>query len=290
MLSTIDCIPCFVRQAAEAVALSTTDEAQRERLLRHLLSDIAVADWSAVPVALSQAMQRTVRAETGALDPYRALKERMNRTALELLPGLEAALHRQPDPRAAAVRLAIAGNLLDAGSKNRIEPEDLPRHLQSIWTAPLVGPVEDFFRAAEKARKILYLADNAGEIIFDRLLVEALPPGRVTVAVRGRPVINDATLEDAEVAGLTRIATVIDNGSDAPGTLLDDCSDAFRSCFANADMVIAKGQGNYETLCQTPGNLWFLLTVKCPVIGACVGAQVGTHVLTNTRPVLLGRF
>ena len=123
------------------------------------------------------------------------------------------------------------------------------------------------------------LADNAGEIVFDRLLIEQLPIDRVTVAVRGYPVINDATLDDAETAGLTDIVDVISNGSDAPGTLLDDCSEAFRSRFEEADLIIAKGQGNYETLAQSPRPIFFLLRVKCPVVARDLDYPVGSMVV-----------
>jgi uncharacterized protein with ATP-grasp and redox domains len=211
------------------------------------------------------------------------------KTALDLLPALADLAHRHQHPREAVARLAIAGNLLDAGSKTRLAPEDLAERLNSIWDMPLVGSVTDLFRAADSARRILYLADNAGEIVFDRLLIEALPAQKVTVAVRGVPVINDATLEDAETAGIPRIAMVIANGSDAPGTLLEECSEEFRDVFNRADLIIAKGQGNYETLSDTHKDVFFLLTVKCPLIAADIGAPVGALVVKRTRSGERGR-
>jgi len=282
MNMALECIPCFVRQAAEAVEMSGIDDRRREQLLRRLLHAIADADWDVMPVAITQRLNRMVRAETGQADPYRPLKDRMNRTALGLLPALADLAHRHQRPREAAVRLAIAGNLLDAGSKLRLAPEDLPARLNGIWDMPLVGSVADLFRAADDARHILYLADNAGEIVFDRLLIEALPIQKITVAVRGAPVINDATLEDAETAGIANIVSVISNGSDAPGTLVEECSQEFRDVFNRADLILAKGQGNYETLSDTHKDVFFLLTVKCPLIAADIGAPVGALVVKRT--------
>jgi len=279
MNTTLDCIPCIVRQAAEALEMTGCGGPRQEELLRRLLRDIAAADWAVVPALIAQRVQRTVRAETGDGDPYRKLKGRMNRTALDLLPELADAVGRQPDPREAVLRLAIAGNLLDAGSKVRLAPEDLSARLKGIWSLPLAGSAAELFRAAKEAREILYLADNAGEIVFDRLLVEALPAGKTTVAVRGAPIINDATREDALQAGLPAVARVIDNGSDAPGTVLEECSAEFRSQFESADLIIAKGQGNYETLSDTRKRIFFLLTVKCLLIAADIGAPVGTLVV-----------
>lgn len=279
MKTTLDCIPCLVRQAAEALEMTGCDGPRQEALLRRLLLAIAAADWAVAPVLIAQRVQRMIGGETGDSDPYRKLKERMNRTALDLLPELADAIGRQPDPREAVLRLAIAGNLLDAGAKVRLAPEDLSARLKGIWSLPLAGSPAELFRAAGEARKILYLADNAGEIVFDRLLVEVLPAGRITVAVRGAPIINDATREDALQAGLPAVARVIDNGSDAPGTVLEECSAEFRSQFESADLIIAKGQGNYETLSDTRKRIFFLLTVKCPLIAAAVGAPVGTLVV-----------
>jgi len=224
-----------------------------------------------------------VREQTGQADPYRELKDEMNRVALDLLPTLAETARSRPDPHEAVVRLAIAGNLLDAGSKLRLVPEDMAKHMQTIWEMSLVGHVELLFRAADEARSILYLADNAGEIVFDRLLIEALPLEKVTVAVRGGPVINDATIADADAAGITGIVPVVANGSDAPGTLLAECSAEFRALYDGADMVIAKGQGNYETLSDVHKTVFFLLTVKCPAIASDIGAPVGCMVISQGR-------
>ncbi|MDD5706283.1 MAG: ARMT1-like domain-containing protein [Kiritimatiellae bacterium] len=285
LITALTCIPCLARQAAESAEMSTADGPARERLARLLLREIADADWRQTPVTISQRLQRLVRSEGGARDPYRELKMRMNTVALDLLPTLAAAAARQPDPREAAVRLAIAGNLLDAGSKNRLTPEELPAHVAKVWQLPLVGDVAALFRAAESARNILYLADNAGEIVFDRFLIEALPAGRVTVAVRGVPVLNDATLEDAELAGLTRLTKVISNGSDAPGTIFEQTSQDFQRLFLDADLIISKGQGNYETLSDSERPIFFLLTVKCAAIGVAVGAPVGALVVKEHRHI-----
>ena len=284
-----DCIPCFVRQAAEAVEMSAIDSRRKEQLLKRLLHEIADADWDVMPVSIAQQVQRLVRKETGQADPYRLLKDQMNRTALDLLPSLTDLVRHHRDPREAMARLAIAGNLLDAGSETRLAPEDMAERLNAIWDMPLVGSVADLFHAADNARRILYLADNAGEIVFDRLLIELLPAQKVTVAVRGVPVINDATLEDAQTAGLADVAQVIANGSDAPGTLVEECSQEFRDVFHRADLIIAKGQGNYETLSETNKRVFFLLTVKCPMIGADIGAPVGALVVRDNKDGRPGR-
>jgi len=178
-----------------------------------------------------------------------------------------------------AVRLAIAGNVIDLGVKSNLNESQIHEAIETCLTEPLEGDLKQFAAAITGATRILYLTDNAGEIVLDRLLIEQLPREKVTVAVRGTPVINDATRTDAETAGITGLVPVIDNGSDAPGTILEDCSGVFRRHFAEADLIIAKGQGNYETLREVPRPLYFLLRVKCPVLAQDLGCPVGRLVL-----------
>ncbi len=283
MKAALECIACLVRQATEAVEMSGGNRTQQERLLRQLLHEIADLNWDQVPVSITQYIQRKICAQTGTPDPYQALKKHMNSAALKLLPTLSAKIRQHPNPREAILRLAIAGNLLDAGSKTRLAPEDLATRLQTIWDTPLWGSLDALFKAAQAARRILYLADNAGEIVFDRLLIEALPLEKITVAVRGSPIINDATMKDARIAGITNLVQVIANGSDAPGTLLRECSPDFQTHYRAADLIIAKGQGNYESLAGSSKQIFFLLCVKCPTIAAHIGAPPGSLVVQRGR-------
>jgi len=259
--------------------MSVSDKQQEEVLLKQILRLIADADWDVMPVSIAQRVQRLVRDHTGQGDPYRILKDKMNRIALDLLPQLTEKVKNHHFPSEAVTRLAIAGNLLDAGAKVRLAPEELVERLKAIWDKPLIGSVEELFKGADAASRILYLADNAGEIVFDRLLIEALPYKKITVAVRGMPVINDATMEDAKTAGIDKLVQVVANGSDAPGTLVDECSDEFREAFEQADLIIAKGQGNYETMSENQKSVFFLLSVKCPLIALNIGAPVGSLVV-----------
>ncbi|MDD3604847.1 MAG: ARMT1-like domain-containing protein [Kiritimatiellae bacterium] len=276
MKTVIECIPCFARQAAEAVEQTVSDPVRREALLRRLLKAIAEEPWNGTPPVMAQRIHRLIRYELGSEDPYRDLKARMNQTAESLIPNLRKLLAGHEDRRETAVKLAIAGNRLDAGAKTQIGPDELPGHMADILSTPLRGDPKRLFKAAKEAHCILYLADNAGEIFFDRLLIEELPAEKITLFVRGAPVINDATLEDADSAGLPEILPVFGNGSDAPGTIVDDCDDKFREWFDCADLIIAKGQGNYETLSDTSRHIFFLFTVKCPVIAKQVGEPVGS--------------
>ncbi len=280
MKTSLECISCFVRQATEAVSCCVNDESRRSDILRVILRELTQADWSSVAPKIGQLIHRVIRRETGVSDPYADMKRRMNQLALELLPQLQQEARLANDPCAAVVRLAIAGNLLDAGAKSGLT-EDGCRStlLRACRGECLEGASDRLFGAVAEAKRILYVADNAGEIVFDRALIEMLPMDKVTVAVRGVPVINDATLEDALAAGLTDKVKVISNGSDAPGTILDDCSSEFRNAFEQSDLIIAKGQGNYESLSETDKHIFFLLQVKCDCVAKHLGVPAGSTAL-----------
>lgn len=253
-----------------------------EVILRRVLRELADADCSATPPEIAQMLHRIIREESGNTDPYLFLKDRINQLALAALPASREMIAAAADPREAVVRIAVAGNFLDAGAKVQIQPEDLPSMLGNVWEQPLAGDPHELFRAADAAERILFLADNAGEIVLDRLLIEALPYQKITVAVRGRPILNDALRGDAILAGIAELVPVIDNGSDAPGTVLADCSDEFLEHFQRADLIISKGQGNYETLSRVDAPIFFLFTVKCPLVADQMGEPTGTLIAKRT--------
>ncbi len=277
MKTHLDCVPCFIRQALEAVRMVTDDEAAQGEIIRRALKKLASEmDMSRPPPVLGQRIHRLIRELTGSRDPYREVKKRFNQYALELYPEMKRRIESFPDALEAGVRIAVAGNIIDFGVNADLNDAQVLQAIDDALTQS-IGPasVNEFRTAVVEARDIMYVGDNAGEIVFDRLLIEQMPYERVTFIVRGEPVINDVTLEDAKATGMTELVNVIDNGSDAPGTLLESCSREFRDRLDAADLVIAKGQGNYETLSEIEKETFFLLRAKCPVIARDIGCEVG---------------
>jgi uncharacterized protein with ATP-grasp and redox domains len=277
----LDCIPCFLRQCLDAARNTTEDARLHEQVVREVLRLACDLDLNRPPPWVGQIIHRRLRELTGVDDPYREAKSRFNTLALSMLPEIRAVVKRDPHPLLAAAKAAIAANVIDLGVKSALGESQARESLRDSCTAEVYGDLEGFQRQVDEAREILYLADNAGEIAIDRLLIEELGPERVTLAVRGRPVINDATIDDARATGLHELTRVIDNGSDAPGTILDDCSAEFMEQFHKADLIIAKGQGNFETLSEIDANIFFSLKVKCPVIATHIGLPPGTHALVR---------
>jgi len=289
MKTTLDCIPCFIRQALDTARMVMTDQSDHERIVRDVLHWAVGIDLDQSPPRMAQRIHRHLRQLTGNQDPYRAAKDYQNRMALTLLPNMRAKMADSPDSLLTAVRLAIAGNIIDMGVHSKLTAAQLQASIQQALSDELVGYSEFLRRVMDNARRILYLTDNAGEIVFDRLLIEVLGPERVTVAVRGAPVINDATSVDAHAVKLDEIVAVTDNGSDAPGTLLDDCSAGFKRQFTASDLILAKGQGNFETLSDVRAPVVFLFQAKCPVIASHARVPQGSHVLKWFYPETFNR-
>ena len=284
MRTYFDCIPCFLRQSLDSVRLITDDERIHEELMRQVLALACKMDLRQSPPAMAQKIHQLIRKLTGVQDPYRRIKDRFNRLALQMYPELKNRVATSADPLETAVRLAIAGNIIDFGVNSDLEESHIEIIIAESLTAPLdMGVLEDFKQAAAQAENILYLGDNAGEIVFDRLLIELLGCKRITLVVKAGPIINDATIEDAIDTGLSDVVKVIDNGSDAPGTILRSCSESFRRRFNEADLIIAKGQGNYETLNNADKEIFFILRAKCPVIARHLGCEIGSLVLTKNE-------
>jgi damage-control phosphatase, subfamily I len=279
MQTTLDCMPCFVRQALGAVREVTDDVEDAGRMLRDVLLEMSQMSTQQSPVVMAQRIHRLVRGLAGGIDPYRDAKDRCNRIALDLYPKVALMVRQSGNPLEMALRMSIAGNAIDFGPHQHVDRKHVDQAISHASSSELYGDVAGFADAVSRAGSILYLADNAGEIVFDRLLIEQLGADRVTLVVRGAPVLNDAQRSDVEIAGLADIVEVIDNGSDAPGTLLDDCSDEFRRRFYQADLVIAKGQGNYESLNDADREVFLVLQAKCSVIADQLGCPVAALVV-----------
>ena len=291
MRTELTCLPCFTGQIERTLAYAGVNGSTGLRIRRKAERILERSSLDQAPARISTEIHRMIREETG-IDPYLQVKESYNRIALDRLPALRKMAEEAVSPRTGrtdllegCVRLAIAGNVIDFGIYDRI---DLDRSIEESFALPLSPDAYDAFAdAVHKAGFVLYLCDNAGEIVFDRVLIETLQAmGRsVTAAVKGVPVINDATRSDAEAAGLTgSLLRVIDNGNDGIGTLLELCSPGFMEAYRSADLIISKGQANYETLAEERDTrIFFLFKVKCPVVAGSLNRPEGDIVLMTNR-------
>ncbi|HEX69591.1 MAG TPA: DUF89 family protein [Candidatus Bathyarchaeota archaeon] len=276
----LDCIPCFLRQALEAVKMSTNNDAVREKALREVVTYLSQVKWTTDIPRIGTEVHRIVKKVTGNSDPYKQLKNKYNKLAAQLYPKLEFMVKNSSDPLFTALKIAIAGNAIDFGPKAEI---NLEKEVKNALTNELaINHIESFRHELKPETDLLYLADNSGETFFDRILLEELTKfkTRIVYVVKGGPILNDATIDDAKIAQIDKIADVISTGTDCAGIIFDECSEEFIEAFKKSSIVISKGQGNYESLNEVKDKkIFFLLKVKCPIVGKKIGARVGSIVL-----------
>ncbi len=275
-----DCVVCLFQQALNTARVATPDPVIQERILRRVAEYAAAAPLDQSPARYSTPVYRIVSELAGQPDPYARHKKEANRLALDLLPSLREAVATAPDPLEAALRAAAAGNVIDMGIGQKF---DLRKDLVEFMRRPFaVSALEAFRKELGPGRRLLLLGDNAGEIVFDVLLVEQIlkTGAAVTYVVKSAPIINDALMADAVEVGMTEHAPVIETGSDAIGVDWDNVSAEFRRAVGKASVILGKGHGNFETCHDRPGNFYFLLKAKCAIVAGEIGCRLGDLVFT----------
>lgn len=286
MKLNLDCIPCFQRQALQAVRFITDDEKLQSHVLREVMKKLLELRWDSTPPEVAHEIHRIVRELTKERDPYKRVKKDCNDFVLKLYPKLKEKVEKSEDPLRTAVRLATAGNVIDFGALQEFNLEETIEEVLKKRFA-----IDDYEKLKEKlrdARTLLYFTDNAGEIGFDRLLIETILKEksfeRIDFVVKGGPIINDATLEDALYMDLDELPNVgfltISNGE--PGTGPERDSQEVKSWIDEHDLVVSKGQGNYEGLSDFDG-IFFILMAKCPVIASDLKVDSKAIVLKYKR-------
>jgi len=280
MKTYLDCIPCFFRQGLEAARMVTGNEEKQREVLDRIAEELPQISVNSTPPEMGRKIHKIVRRITGSSDPYREIKDKYNKIALGLYPELRERVRKAKDPLLMSIRVAIAGNIIDFGVKTHI---DIEKEVEEILKQDFaIFDYIPFKKVLGHTDELLYIADNSGEVVFDRIMIELIIEKlnkKVTYAVREKPIINDATIEDALFCGIDKVARVISSGSDGPGTFLFLATNEFRSYFNRVKLIISKGQGNYETLSEEDKPIFFLLKAKCPVIAKDLGCKAGDIVL-----------
>lgn len=279
----LDCLPCVLRQVLEASRLATDQFALQEAIMQEATALLTEYRQFRNAPELGGRMHQIVKKHTGVNDPYRQVKAENIRDALRVYPFLQQYLAEQVDKLYWALKIAATGNIIDAAVGNG---PDLVKDLEAeLVKAFAVCDLTQFQTELERAENLLIIGDNAGETVFDRLLMDYLSHLTITYAVRGEPVINDATVDDVRASGFDPRIRVISSGATTPGLILEECTPEFISLFYQADLVISKGQGNFEALMEEEGrSLFFLLKAKCPMVAEILGVQVNDYVFKWHRP------
>lgn len=285
MKTTLDCLPCYLKQALSTARQSKFPPDIQKKIMEEAIRFVATVDFSVSPPENSIALYQMIAELSSCSDPYAAIKKESNRYAIGLKDKLNREINTSSDPLYAAFAFSIAGNIIDYGAQHNF---DIHQTIHEALSHELAINDYDLLKEdLKKAKTILYLADNSGEIVFDGIVIEKLQQ-KVVLAVKEKAIINDALYEDAIECGLDKSCRIISNGSQCPGTPLSLCSSEFQNLFQNADLIISKGQGNFETLSEVKAPVYFLLTVKCPVVRDHINQLSGSYIQTGDMVLMKG--
>lgn len=276
MKAFLECVPCIINQIVKILQKKVKSQRRRDQVMQAVLARLSkVSPSSMAPPDLTHIAHQALKEVLGETDCYKEEKEESNKEALKLVPKIPTSLEK-------ALLLAIAGNIIDYGPEHKF---DINKTLKDVLNKRLskkyLNKLREKLEGDDSNHRLLYICDNAGEIVFDRLLVEYLAANydfKITVAVKSKPVLNDALLEDARISGIDKFADVIESGSVTAGTNLDSVNKKFKKIYDEAGLVIAKGQGNFETLPHN-NKTFFLLMIKCRHLALATGFDYGEVVL-----------
>ena len=285
MRYSMECLPCLLNQGIRVARLYLENEEEQRTLLKSIIAEIAVMDHNASAPYIAHKVHRALKEALQNPDPYQKEKLYYNQEMLKLEDDFSRLVISATNPLDVALKLAAAGNIIDFGpgydlSRNNVlkaVKDSMEKDYSQEVFVSLVSALKD-------ANKLLYLGDNAGEIVFDKIFIrtikECYPHLQIDFATRGTPIMNDVTEEDAYMVGIDTYANIINNGTDIPGTILEHCSDSFVNVFNEADVIISKGQGNFESLYGNGyNNLYYIFLCKCDLFMDRFGARQNDLVL-----------
>ncbi len=270
------CLACMLDQGERLAQRLIGDDVRCDQVIAELRQLVYSHPTNVPPPVFYRRVYDLVSRAGGTADPFKEVKRANTAAALEIYPRLKELVHQSAHPLETAIRIAIAGNIIDHGVNRDFDEQAELEH--ALRVPPRIMDYDDFHDSLEHVNEILYIADNAGETVYDRVLIETIDKPTI-YAVRSGPIINDATMDDAIQAGLDHVTTLVTTGSILPGIYLEDCNSSFQDLFNKAEMVISKGMGNFETLIDAERPIFFMLKVKCGLVAVHLGVGVGESVL-----------
>ena len=285
MKTCLDCLPCLTRNAVVIARKCCCTPAVQERIVTASMQMLAKGDRRMPPPFFAGKIMDLALKATGDpdADPYRTEKEKSTALAKQLLSELKNIPEYDPSSFESRLRLAVAGNILDFGVFADLDLKEAVKTIRQAFTAPVdLEAVRKLEARIKKSRRILYVLDNCGEAVFDRKFME-LFEDKVTVAVRGRNSLNDVTRGELAASGYGESFPIVDSRSNIPGVVPEFIGPELRQAMESADLIIAKGQGNFETMDEIPYPVSFLFLAKCPVVIRKIGAEMKSIQIRNVN-------
>ncbi|MGM0598027.1 MAG: damage-control phosphatase ARMT1 family protein [Myxococcota bacterium] len=279
MLTQIECLPCLLNQIVKTTAVLGIENNVRKALMKKSIQLMGQTDLDKSPPEISGLLQNQLSRELKIDDPYLEIKKNYNQILLKKENQFRKLIKTADSPLKTALKLAVAANIIDFGTPYACTEELVEKTLEGALALNLHGSkLEQVAKTLNKAGKILYIGDNAGEIVIDKLLIETIDPGKIVFCVRGGNILNDITRKDAVECGIDKICPIIDTNSRIPGVALNLTSSEFKNHFETADLIIAKGQGNFETLSQVTKPILYLLKAKCKAVSELLEVPLKTPI------------
>jgi uncharacterized protein with ATP-grasp and redox domains len=269
-----------MHQALRAGRIATSDEKKIKQILDETGEMVKTISLEDIPAETGMYVYNIVREVSGVYDPYAKIKQQHIEETNAIFPHLEEIVANSEDKLLTAIKIAIAGNIIDLGVNKAF---DIVTDVSKILNQDFAILDYSAFKAQlERTENILYIGDNVGESVFDKILIRELKKP-VKYAVRSVPIINDVTMEDAISSGLDKVAELIDSGCKSPGIILDHSTPEFLELFNTSNFIISKGQGNYEGLSSCNKQVFFLLKAKCSIISDHLGVEEGSIILKEHK-------
>ncbi len=268
----IDCIPCLIGHAIHVAKMVTDDDAVRHNIIQKTLSSAGEMDLTLTPPEQARLIHQMIKTISGVSDPYRQVKEQSTEFAIKLMPAVRKKIENSANKFESIVRLVIAGNIIDYGIRD-FNLENATKQILDVFDMHIdFQAIELLEKKMDEAKKIFYIADNCGEAVFDRLLIERYSD-KITLGVRGDAILNDITPHEIKSSNLD-LVPYVHTGDATPGVSMLHSSKEFIDEMRSSDLVICKGQGNYETLNDYDRPIFFLLRVKCQIVADLIGGNV----------------
>jgi damage-control phosphatase, subfamily I len=269
MRLNFNCITCNINQAIRIMDLFEVGINKKEKMMREVLKYLSDVDYSKCNPEVMGGTWDIIIKYIGTDNPYGDIKKYYNMEVLKMTEGIENLIEHSDDKFDTALKIAIAGNLIDFAARHKFDLEMLKKKIMNIKEINLaIDHSKNLYECLKTARKVMYLGDNCGEICLDKLFIKYIknefPNINVYFGVRGKNIVNDVNFDDAQMVGMKEVAHIIENGDGSLGTVIERVSEKFKEKFYDADVVIAKGQGNYESLSEIDkSNIFHLFMTKC---------------------------
>jgi uncharacterized protein with ATP-grasp and redox domains len=282
MQTNRQCVVCVLNQLLRVADYLNLEEEKKDLVLQQALIKAAGIPFKTLTSPeFSEKLYEVVVEISGETDPYKTLRQQQNHLVMEQVDVFRDKIKNSPDPLLTAAYYALLGNIIDYGGVRIFDTDEIFKECDDIHIT--VNDYPEFKRRLEKAEQLLILGDNAGEIVFDRLFIEEIkrfnPQLEIFYGVRSKPAINDVIKEDAEYAGIHEVAHVLETGNTCAGTIVSKGTETFKNIYFRSDMIISKGQGNFETLEMEPEDILYMFKVKCDIVAKYIDLPLGSLVL-----------